>query len=79
METVRTGNVGSVVVAHKDRLARFGFELIEWLCQLDGTKIVVLNQDNLSPEREMLEDVRHEVVRLVESIPQELRSLLLQE
>lgn len=57
LETVRTGNVGSVVVAHKDRLARFGFELIEWLCQLDGTKIVVLNQDNLSPEREMVEDI----------------------
>ena len=57
LETVRTGNVGYVVVAHKDRLARFGFELIEWLCQLDGTKIVVLNQDNLSPEREIVEDV----------------------
>ena len=51
LETLRTGNVGAVVFAHKDRLARFGFELfelIEWLCQLDGTKIVVLNQDNLS-------------------------------
>lgn len=57
LEAVRTGNVGSVIVAHKDRLARFGFELIEWLCQLDGTKIVVLNQDNLSPEREMVEDI----------------------
>ena len=57
LETVRTGNVGSVVVAHKDRLARFGFELIEWLCQLDGTKIVVLNQDNLSAQREMVEDI----------------------
>jgi putative resolvase len=57
LEAVRTGNVGSIVVAHKDRLARFGFELIEWLCQIDGTKIVVLNQDNLSPEREMVEDI----------------------
>jgi putative resolvase len=56
LEAVRTGNVGSIIVAHKDRLARFGFELIEWLCQLDGAKIVVLNQDNLSPEREMVED-----------------------
>jgi predicted site-specific integrase-resolvase len=35
LETVRTGNVGSVVVAHKDRLPRLGFELIECLCQLD--------------------------------------------
>jgi putative resolvase len=53
----RQGNVGSIVVAHKDRLARFGFELISWLCELDGTKIVVLNQDGLSPERELVEDI----------------------
>jgi putative resolvase len=57
LEAVRTGNVSSIIVAHKDRLARFGFELIEWLCQLDETKIVVLNQDNLSPEREIVEDL----------------------
>jgi putative resolvase len=57
LERVRQGNVGSIVVAHKDRLARFGFELISWLCELDGTKIVVLNQDGLSPERELVEDI----------------------
>lgn len=57
LEAVRTGNVGSIIVAHKDRLARFGFELIEGLGQLDGAKIVVLHQDNLSPEREMVEDI----------------------
>ena len=57
LEAVRTGHVSSIIVGHKDRLARFGFELIEWLCQLDGTKIVVLNQDNLSPEPEMVEDI----------------------
>jgi predicted site-specific integrase-resolvase len=57
LERVRQGNVGSIVVAHKDRLARFGFELISWLCELDGTKILVLNQDGLSPERELVEDI----------------------
>ncbi|MCV3216204.1 IS607 family transposase [Plectonema radiosum NIES-515] len=54
---VRQGDVGLVVVAHKDRLARFGFDLIQWLCEQDNTKLVVLNQDNLSPEREMVEDI----------------------
>ncbi|QDL06735.1 IS607 family transposase [Brasilonema octagenarum UFV-E1] len=54
---VREGNVGLVVVAHKDRLARFGFDLIQWLLQQDNTRLVVLNQDNLSPEREMVEDI----------------------
>ncbi len=57
LERVRTGDVGLVVVAHKDRLARFGFDLIKWLCELDGAELLVLNQDNLSPEREMVEDI----------------------
>jgi predicted site-specific integrase-resolvase len=57
LERVRKGDVGFIVVAHKDRLARFGFDLISWLCEQDGTKIVVLNQDGLSPERELVEDI----------------------
>ncbi|EDZ92785.1 MULTISPECIES: IS607 family transposase [Limnospira] len=56
-ERVRQGDVGFIVVAHKDRLARFGFDLISWLCEQDGTKIVVLKQDGLSPERELVEDI----------------------
>jgi putative resolvase len=57
LERVRQSDVGVIVVAHKDRLARFGFDLIQWLCELDGAKIVVLNQDGLSPERELVEDL----------------------
>jgi predicted site-specific integrase-resolvase len=57
LERVRQGDVGFVVVAHRDRLVRFGFDLISWLCELDKTKIVVLNQDSLSPERELVEDI----------------------
>lgn len=57
LERVRQGDVGFIVVAHRDRLVRFGFDLISWLCELDGTKILVLNQDSLSPERELVEDI----------------------
>ncbi|NMG09898.1 IS607 family transposase [Brasilonema sp. UFV-L1] len=54
---VREGNVGLVVVAHRDRLARFGFDLIEWFIEHETAKLLVLNQDNLSPERELVEDI----------------------
>ncbi|BDA66292.1 hypothetical protein CAL7716_004580 [Calothrix sp. PCC 7716] len=46
-----------VVVANKDRLCRFGFDLISWIADRSGCKILVLNNHVLSPEREMLEDV----------------------
>jgi len=46
-----------IVVAHKDRLARFGFELIEWIIEQNGGKIVVLKQTHLSPEQELTTDL----------------------
>ena len=57
LESVLAGDVRLVIVAHKDRLARFGFDLIQWFCQRKECQIVVLNQTSLSPEREMVEDI----------------------
>jgi predicted site-specific integrase-resolvase len=54
---VLKGDIRVIVVAHKDRLARFGFELIEWLCEQFDCQIVVLNQDNLSPHQELVADI----------------------
>jgi predicted site-specific integrase-resolvase len=79
LERILSNDVGLVVVANKDRLCRFGFALVAWLCERQKCELLVLNQSSLSPEREMVEDARREVVQLVETIPHELRSRLLQE
>lgn len=47
----------TVVVAHKDRIARFGVELIEWILQSCGSQLVVLNQSISDPQRELTEDL----------------------
>jgi predicted site-specific integrase-resolvase len=47
-----------VVVAYKDRLCRFGFDLISWIIEQNAGKIVVLNQTGFSPERELINDLR---------------------
>lgn len=52
-----SGNVGMLVVAHKDRLCRFGFELIKQLCDHYGCELRVLDQTRLSPENEMVQDL----------------------
>lgn len=54
---VKEGNVSAVVVASKDRLARFGFELIEWLCREYGTETVVLDNQDSTPEEELGNDL----------------------
>ena len=56
MEDVTKGLVKEVVVAHKDRLVRFGFEFIEWFCQLHNCTITVLNNAELSPQQELMQD-----------------------
>ncbi|MEN8216250.1 MAG: IS607 family transposase [Pseudomonadota bacterium] len=57
LERAMRGEQLQVVVAHKDRLARFGFELIEWIIQESGGRVVVLKQTNLSPEQELTNDL----------------------
>jgi len=57
MEMVEQGEVLEIVVAHKDRLVRFGFEWFEKFCTDHSTSIVVMNADSLSPEEEMTKDL----------------------
>ena len=52
------GTIGELVVAHRDRLCRFGFELIESFVTKAGGKITVLDNDgNKSGEQELAEDL----------------------
>lgn len=57
MEMVEQGEVSEVVVAHRDRLVRFGFEWFEKFCHDHAVKIVVMNAESLSPEEEMTKDL----------------------
>lgn len=57
LERVMSGDVERIVVAYKDRIARFGFDFIAWFCANHACELVVLNQVELSPEREMVEDI----------------------
>jgi predicted site-specific integrase-resolvase len=53
------GKIEEVVVAYKDRLARFGFELIEDLIkEYSNGKIIIVNKNiDLEPEQELIKDV----------------------
>ena len=57
MERVERGEIAEIIVAHKDRLVRFGFEWFEKFCKDHGTTLVVMNAESLSPEEEMTKDL----------------------
>jgi predicted site-specific integrase-resolvase len=50
--------VSELVVMYKDRLARFGFELIETIIrESSGGKIIIVNNNDDSPEEELTKDL----------------------
>jgi len=57
MQMVERGEVFEIVIAHKDRLVRFGFEWFEKFCNDHGCTITVMNAESLSPEQEMTQDL----------------------
>jgi predicted site-specific integrase-resolvase len=57
IEAIQTGEISKLLIAHKDRLVRFGFDYFEHLAITNGCKIVVVNQESLSPQKEMVEDL----------------------
>lgn len=54
---ITVGRISKLIVAHKDRLCRFGFELIKNLCDLNNCELLVVNVEQLSPEQEMVQDL----------------------
>jgi predicted site-specific integrase-resolvase len=57
MEMVELGQVKCLIIAHRDRLVRFGYEYFEAFCERHHTKILVMNGENLSPEQELVRDL----------------------
>lgn len=57
LEMVEHGEVSEIVIAHKDRLVRFGYEWFEKFCRDHGTTLTVMNAETLSPEEEMTQDL----------------------
>lgn len=57
MDMLVSGRIERLVIAHKDRIARFGFPLIEHYCQVYQCDLIVLNSEQLSPEQEMVQDL----------------------
>lgn len=58
LEYAIAGNLSEVVVAYRERLCRFGFELYEYIfLKCSNATIVVLNTDDQTPDSELSNDI----------------------
>ena len=44
-------------ISSKDRFIRFGYDWFEKLCQKFNTRIIVVNNESLSPNEELVQDI----------------------
>lgn len=58
LEKAMRGDISEVVVAHRDRLCRFAFELIQFILEHNKVKLIVLDSDTgKSGEQELADDI----------------------
>ena len=49
--------IKAIIVTHKDRFIRFGYDWFEKFCKKFNTAIVVVNNEELSPQEELVQDI----------------------
>lgn len=57
LSDIEHGQVKVIIIAHKDRFVRFGYEWFENFCLEHGCTILVINNESLSPQEEMIQDL----------------------
>jgi len=57
LKKVINKEVSKIIIAHKDRFVRFGFDWFEEMCRLFDCEIEIVNNEKLSPQEEMIQDL----------------------
>ena len=57
LERINNNEVEKVVILYKDRLVRFGIELIEYVASLHGCKIEIIDNTKKTEQEELVEDL----------------------
>jgi len=58
LDVIIEGQVGRLVITHKDRLLRFGAELVFAICEAKNVEVVILNQgEDTTFEEDLAKDV----------------------
>ena len=51
------GNISTIIIAHKDRFVRFGYDWFEEFLRKMGVEIMIVNNEKLSPQEELVQDL----------------------
>ena len=54
---INNQEISKIVVLYKDRLVRFGYELIEYICKMNDVEIEIIDSTECSKEQELTDDL----------------------
>lgn len=57
LKKINSSKISKIVVLYKDRLVRFGFELIEFLANINNIEIEIIDNTTISKEEELTNDL----------------------
>ena len=57
IKKINNQEISKVVILYKDRLIRFGYELIEYLCEINNIEIEIIDNTEQSKEQELTDDL----------------------
>ena len=57
LDGVMEQKIKTIIVTHKDRFIRFGYDWFEKFCMKFNTTIMVVNNEALSPQEELVQDI----------------------
>ena len=52
-----TNEIGTIIITHKDRFVRFGFDWFEKFLNKFGVNFIIVNNESLSPQEELVQDI----------------------
>lgn len=57
LDEVMANKIKTIVISNKDRFIRFGYDWFEKFCEKFNTKIIIINNETLSPNEELVQDI----------------------
>lgn len=57
LDDIMENRIKTIVITNKDRFIRFGYDWFEKLCEKFNTKIIIVNNETLSPDEELVQDI----------------------
>ena len=57
LDEVMEQKIKTIIITHKDRFIRFGYDWFEKFCMKFHTTIVIVNNEELSPPEELVQDI----------------------